>query len=134
MDTNGTDDDAKASNIIHLHPGTPGERTYQRTIIDNSRRYRQDQCAHKGPYIVDRKLAAVECEDCGAYLNPLYVLEMLAYKETYWNTRQEELTTYLATVNEEIKDRTRTRCTHCGNMTAIKFKHEVPLTWVPTPY
>jgi DNA-directed RNA polymerase subunit RPC12/RpoP len=134
MHTNGTDDDAKASNLIRLRPGTPEARTYQRTIIDNSRRYRQDQCQHKGPYVIDRKLAVVECEDCGAYLNPLYVLEMLAYQETYWNTRQEELTTYLATVNEELKERTRTRCTHCGNMTAIKLKHEIPLTWVPRPY
>jgi DNA-directed RNA polymerase subunit M/transcription elongation factor TFIIS len=134
MHTNGTDDDAKASNIIHLHPGKQEARTYQRTIIDNSRRYRQDQCQHKGPYIVDRKLAVVECGDCGAYLNPMYVLEMLAYKEAYWNKRQEELTQYIEAVNEEIKERTRTRCTHCGNMTAIKLKHGMPQTWVPSPY
>lgn len=124
----------KTDNIIQLHPGPQNGRTYEKTIIDNTRRYTQDRCEHHGPYIVDRKLAAVECGDCGAYLNPLFVLEMLAYKETYWNSRQQELTTYLAAINEEIKDRTRTRCTHCGNMTAIKFKHEMPRTWVPRPY
>ena len=60
---------------------------------------------------------------------PLYVLELLAYQEAYWNKRQEELTTYLKEITEEIKERTRTRCTHCNNMTAIKFKHELPRTW-----
>jgi DNA-directed RNA polymerase subunit M/transcription elongation factor TFIIS len=134
MHTNGTEDDGKASKIIELHPGKQDERTYAKTIIDNSRRYAQHSCEHKGPYIVDRKLATVECGDCGAYLNPMYVLEMLAYKEAYWNKRQEELTAYLREINEEIKERTRTKCTHCGNLTAIKFKHELPRTWVHTPY
>jgi hypothetical protein len=126
-------DEERESNIIQLHPGKNQERVYEKTIVANRRRYRSDRCEHNGPYIVDRKLAAVECEDCGAYLNPLYVLEMLAYKETYWNKRKEELTAYLAEINKEIAGRTRTKCTHCGNMTPIKFHQEMPRTWVPHP-
>ena len=124
---------AENGKVITLHPGK-GERVYEKTIISNSHRYRPNTCEHKGPYVVDQALAAVECGECGAYLNPLFVLEKLATQEAYWNKRQEDLTTYLAEITAEIKDRTRTKCTHCGNMTAIKFSKEMPRTWVPRPY
>lgn len=126
------DDDDK---IIRLNPDTPrGERTYERTIIDNRRRYRVDQCPHKGPFIINSKLATVECEDCGALLNPMYVLECLANRETYWNMRRRDLSKYLKEIDAEIQERSRTKCTHCGNMTAIRFKGKMPRTWVPEPY
>lgn len=125
-----TDDDK----IISLRTGKPEERTYERTLISNRRRYQPQACPHKGPYVIDPKLATVECEDCGALLNPLYVLEMLATHEAYWNKRQEDLSKYLKEINAEIEERTRTRCTHCGNMTAIRFKKELPKTWFPEPY
>lgn len=127
------DEDAGAQ-IVQLHPGRSCERVYETTIVDNSRRYRQSECKHRGPYLIDRKLAAVECQDCGAYLNPLFALEMLAQQEAYWNMRQRDLAKYLAEINQEIKDRTRTKCTHCGNMTTIRFKGEMPKTWMPQPY
>lgn len=120
--------------VISIRDGKPSERTYERTIIDNGRRYQTNACPHKGPFIVDRKLGTVECGDCGAALNPIYCLEVLACGEAYWNLRQRDLAKYLAEINAEIEGRTRTRCTHCGNMTAIKFKKEVPRTWVPQPY
>ena len=120
-------------NVISIKSGKPSDRTYDRTLI-SGRRYDTQQCEHKGPFIIDRKLATVECQDCGALLNPIYVLEMLACHETYWNTRQKELSKYLIKVNEEIKGRERTKCTHCGNMTAIRFKAKLPRTWLPQPY
>jgi hypothetical protein len=128
------DDEADISNIVQLNPQESGPRTYETTIIANSRRYSPQTCEHKGPFIVDRKLGSVECRDCGAQLNPIYVLELLAAHETYWNMRQRELSKYLAEINKEIEDRTRTRCTHCGNMTAIRFKKEMPKTWFPQPF
>lgn len=125
-----TDDDK----IVSIKSGKPVERVYETTLIDNSRRYNQHKCPHKGPFIIDKALATVECNDCGALLNPLYVLELMAYRETYWNMRQRDLSKYLSELNKEIEDRTKTRCTHCGNMTAIRFKGKMPQTWVPTPY
>lgn len=127
----GQEDESK---IVRLRPGSDGSRTYERTIIDNSRRYRQDVCPHKGPYLVDKKLATVECQDCGALLNPMFVLEMLCYRETYWNQRQKDLSEYIAKLNDEIRDRERTKCVHCGNMTPIRFKAQAPRTWVMRPY
>lgn len=118
--------------MITLHPGMQ-PRTYEKTIIANGRRYDPTRCEHKGPYYVDRQLAAVECGDCGAHLNPVYVLEMLACDETYWNQRLKDVQQYLAEIREALHARTRTKCTHCGNMTAIKFQHEFPHTWRPHP-
>lgn len=127
-------DKATDSNVISITSGKPEDRIYERTIIANERRFNPQQCPHKGPFIVDRKLGSVECKDCGAMLNPIYVLEVLACQEAYWNMRQRDLSKHLANINQEIKERTRTKCTHCGNMTAIKFKGEMPATWVPQPY
>lgn len=136
MRNDGDDDGKSDEKIVELRPDQPrdGARVYEHTLIANGRRYRQERCPHKGPYTVDNKLALVECGDCGAMLNPIYVLEMLAAREAYWNMRQRDLKKYLDEINEEIKDRTRTRCTHCGNMTVIRLKGRMPQTWVPDPY
>lgn len=103
------------------------------TIQMNRRRYSVDRCKHRGQYIVDSTLATVECGDCGAALNPIFVLEMLAWQEAYWSTRMRDLQRYLAAINKEIEGRQRTKCTHCGNMTAIRFGTEMPRTWVHPP-
>lgn len=131
MDDEG---DKTEDKVISIRTGKPEDRTYERTLIANERRYNPNQCTHKGPYIVDRKLGSVECGDCGALLNPIYVLEVLASKEAYWNMRQRDLGKYLNELNKEIEGRQRTRCTHCGNMTAIRYEKKPPQTWVPQPY
>lgn len=124
----------KDDNVISFAKAKDAERTYEKTIIENKRRYGPGHCPHKGPYLFDQTLATVECGDCGSLLNPLFVIEVLANREAYWNRRQKELAEYLGQINEEIKERTRTKCTHCGNMTAIRFKKEMPQTWHPGPY
>ena len=128
------EEDDKPDNVIAFNGEAPDKRVYEMTLINNSRRYRTESCPHKGPFTVDRKLGTVECGDCGALLNPIYVLEVLAAKETYWNLRRRDLEKYLGEINAELEQRTRTKCTHCGNMTAIRFKNEKPKTWVPEPY
>jgi hypothetical protein len=131
MDDEDKTEDPK---VVSIRDGKPSDRTYERTIIANDRRYSPQACNHRGPFIVDRKLGTVECGDCGASLNPIYVLEVLACGEAYWTMRQRDLSKYLSEINKEIEGRTRTRCTHCGNMTAIRFKKEIPHTWAPQPY
>ncbi len=104
-----------------------------RTITVNRRKYRTDQCRHRGPFQVDTTLACVECGDCGAMLNPLYVLEVLSCHEAYWNARMRDLREFIAYLDKEIEGRVRTKCVHCGNMTPIRFNREPPRTWVPQP-
>jgi len=121
---------------LRPQPGKDEARVYTRTMTDclNQRRYTTAECQHRGPYLIDRRLATVECQDCGALLNPLFCLEMLACHEAYWNMRQRDLSQHLAYLNKEIEGRTRTKCTHCGNMTPIRIAKELPRTWVPRPY
>ena len=121
-------------NVVAFAKAKDASRTYEKTLVENKRRYGPESCPHKGPYLFDQTLATVECGDCGSLLNPMFVLEVLANKEAYWNRRQKDLTRYIEELNEEIKGRTRTKCTHCGNMTAIRFKREIPATWHPGPY
>jgi len=127
-------DDQDDEKIVSITSGKPSDRTYERTMIINSRRYSAQACPHKGPYVIDRKLATVECEDCGSLLNPIYVLEVIAAREAYWNQRQKDLSEYLKEISSEIEGRERTKCTHCGNMTAIRYKRKPPQTWVAQPY
>ena len=76
-------------------------------------------CSHTNvTYVVDEKLAEVQCGECGAKLEPVWVLRQLCEKEAKWNRNREE---YLA-IKEEVQGRTRTRCQHCDQMTSINVK------------
>lgn len=72
------------------------------------------KCWHRR-YVVDDKLAEVECADCHEKLNPQWVLQQLANQEH----RYHELH---ARYHDELKrlgERSRTKCQHCGQMTRI---------------
>lgn len=73
------------------------------------------RCGHYGPFAVNDRLDTVTCKACGERLNPMYVLKLLAQQETRWHlmrqTYQEEMA--------RLKERSRTKCQHCGEMTAI---------------
>lgn len=66
-------------------------------------------------YLIRDGETEVECGGCGAKLDPMWVLQLLAHKETQWErTRQryhEEM--------QRLAKRSRTTCEHCGKMTAI---------------
>lgn len=70
---------------------------------------------HKGPYLVDEKLAEVECGTCHKLLNPMHVLAELARLETRWHDYRQ---TYQEQV-ERLRERSRTKCERCGQMTRI---------------
>lgn len=66
-------------------------------------------------YIVDEKLAEVECGKCGAKLNPMWVLTRLANEDRRYEEGQKRY-------QEEMKrlsERSRTKCHNCGKMTEI---------------
>ena len=114
-------------------PFVGSRKALTRTIqMKNHRRYDSSQCPHKGPFTLCKEEWAVECGDCGALLNPIWCLTKLCEKEAYWNNRMDDLAKYLKEITAELADRERTKCTHCGNMTAIRFKSKRPQTWRPT--
>lgn len=111
-----------------------GDKTGQKQIVvDNGRKFSQGKCRHEGTMIVSGKEAYVECKDCGTLLNPIYVLQFLSAKESYYQRHLAEIKDHLAKIKKEIEGRTRTKCTHCGNMTAIKYKDQRPQTWIAKP-
>ena len=123
--------DENDDHVINFRDASNAGRGFKDRTI-NYRKYMSDQCSHKGPYIVDPHLAFVECGDCGAHLNPLFVLGKLANNESYWNTRARDLKKYILELNAEIEGRSRTKCTHCGNMTAIRWQRCQPAPFIRT--
>lgn len=70
---------------------------------------------HIGPYVVDESQSEVECGACHAKLNPIWVLQRMARKETGWHRTR-------AAYEEEMKrltERSSTKCRHCDRMTPI---------------
>ena len=78
-------------------------------------RYRPGQCQHKH-MTVDEQLNEVECDDCGAKLNPVAVLLRFANEESRWAREGEKL----RELHKELDARVRCKCQHCGQMTRIR--------------
>ena len=108
-------DDTEDSNVAPLGiTPKPTDKRGLRVI-----RYTPGGCSHTGvTYIVDEKLAEVQCGECGAKLEPVWVLRQLCEKESKWHRNRDD---YLA-IKAEVQGRTRTRCQHCDQMTAINVK------------
>lgn len=71
-------------------------------------------CLH-GPFLIDEKLAEVECEKCHEKLNPMHVLIRLAREETVWQHLHERFEEEKAALDA----RRKTKCQHCRQMTRI---------------
>jgi hypothetical protein len=69
-------------------------------------------------YVVDPAAAEVECSNCKAKLNPMWVLARLAHHET----RYHELAARYQDEMRRLSKRTRTKCDHCGAMTRISTR------------
>ncbi len=72
------------------------------------------RCRHS-QVVLDQKLDTVECAKCGERLNPVWVLAQLADKETELR-RRFSVSKALA---EEVQNKTKCACEHCGKMTKI---------------
>ena|SRR5690242_18491603 len=86
----------------------PGEDT-PFLVVEHSK------CAHFGPFVVDEKADAVTCKQCGERLSPMYVLKRLAQEETRWHETRAKYQDEM----QRLKERRRTKCQHCGEMTRI---------------
>lgn len=70
---------------------------------------------HNGPFLVDERLAEVTCSRCKEKLNPMWVLTQLTHTESRWHQ-------FFARYQDELarlKERSRTKCRRCGEMTPI---------------
>lgn len=67
---------------------------------------------------VDEKKAEVTCADCGEKLNPIWVLQQLAYEDARLIDRWSWLRAQLELMGERV----RCKCDHCGKFTHIRPK------------
>jgi ribosomal protein S14 len=71
-------------------------------------------CAHLGFY-VDPSKDTVECRDCGEKLNPIWVLTRIANDEGRYVANHKRYQDEM----KRLKNRRRTKCRKCGEMTSI---------------
>jgi DNA-directed RNA polymerase subunit RPC12/RpoP len=71
-------------------------------------------CQHKH-FDVDARLQEVECRDCKAKLNPMWVLVALSHEEHRLLDRWARLQAQIQSMSEK----TRTKCKNCGKFTPI---------------
>ncbi|WP_423197897.1 hypothetical protein DFLDMN_001537 [Cupriavidus sp. H19C3] len=72
-------------------------------------------CQHRHGFIINDKLMEVECSACHEKLNPMWALIQLANMETRWHQHHEQYQQEVA----RLRERQRTKCRHCGEMTPI---------------
>src|ERR1700743_1421277 len=72
-------------------------------------------CQHRRA-IVDEKLAELTCADCGERLNPIRFLADVAKQERMYEYAQ----TSIAAARKALEERSRCRCTKCGEWTEIR--------------
>jgi hypothetical protein len=80
-------------------------------------RYRYDD-THKmidASYQIREGETEVECGLCGTRLDPMFVLRIMANEENQWRRARER---YIDEMRR-LRERSRTKCWHCGKMTEI---------------
>lgn len=73
-------------------------------------------CEHKH-LVVDERAAEVECADCGVKLNPMWALARLARDDSDFRREWDRMRAAVRL----LKDKTKTKCRHCGQMTPVKM-------------
>ena len=71
-------------------------------------------CRHQR-FIIDERLLQVECADCKALLDPIQALVTLCRQETRYHELHERYQDQM----QRLRERSRTKCQHCGQMTRI---------------
>ena len=79
-------------------------------------KYRPDKCRHRH-MTVDEDLNTVQCDDCGAQLNPVAVLMRFATEESRWAQQAHSL----RELHKKLDARPRCKCQHFGRMTQIRL-------------
>jgi hypothetical protein len=69
----------------------------------------------KVTYVIREGETEVECGNCHTKLDPIWVLRNLAVEESTWARARERYQDEM----KRLRDRSYTRCEHCGKMTKI---------------
>lgn len=88
-------------------------------IVGSSERFAKG-CKHN-KFIVDTQLGYVKCGICNEHLNPMWVIEQYANHEH----RLFQQLNRLNSLTKILKDKTKCKCEHCGQMTKIENSREM---------
>lgn len=102
------------TNVVSLGLKPKSTEGPELTVVDN-----WTECRH-GRFLVDEKLAEVECGICHAKLSPMWVLNKIAQDDSQLRTDHLRMKATIKIIREKIDKRTRCKCNHCGKMTNIK--------------
>lgn len=115
-------DDDKVRPIGIKFKTPPGEDAPMLTLVTqwakdgcNHRSYYDDGRMHAMTYYLRDGETEVECSRCNTRLDPMFVLRILATEETQWSRARER---YIDEM-KRLRERSRTKCWHCGKMTEI---------------
>lgn len=75
-------------------------------------------CDHRSGFIVDSKLATVECAKCHALLNPMWALEQLCQRDHQFHANSKRYHEEM----QRLAERSRTKCEWCDKMTRISHR------------
>lgn len=73
-----------------------------------------------GPFLVDERLAEVECGNCGEKLSPMAVLVALSGHENRIAARFKQLKVECEKARFKAERQNRVRCEHCSRLTRIR--------------
>jgi ribosomal protein S27E len=109
--------------LTHDDNGKPVEKTISikaRTHYDKA----FDECPHNH-VIIDEDLWAVECSNCGEKLDPIGFLIRLGRDESWEEFRIQKLRNEYKRITDILAIKTKTRCEHCGKITAINTEADI---------
>lgn len=75
------------------------------------------KCMHRR-FSIDERLAQVTCSDCKERLDPMVALVSLSHQESRYHELHERYQDEM----KRLKERSRTKCRHCGEMTPISYR------------
>ncbi|HHG3329084.1 TPA: hypothetical protein ACPVYZ_004250 [Vibrio parahaemolyticus] len=88
-------------------------------LVGSSERFAKG-CKHNR-FTVDTQLGYVKCGICNEHLNPMWVIEQYANSEH----RLFQQVNRLSALTKILKDKTKCKCEHCGQMTKIESSREM---------
>lgn len=113
------DDKIKPIGVKFKQP--PGEDEPKFRVLDrfdggcSHNTYYRDGKMREVQYLIRPGEAEVECGQCGAKLDPMWVLNRIASRES----EALRLRKIAAQEMARLHERSRTKCRHCGQMTEI---------------
>jgi len=95
-----------------------GDKVHERVVSIQEKKKKSTDCQHDCA-LVDEDLWQIECAECGEILDPIHYLMEIAKEERMVKFRLDGMKAEYERIKDALKNRTRTRCEHCGKQTKI---------------